>query len=81
MVRTGHREAVAAEVRATVARQQVSLSELSERTGIAKSTLSNKLRGKTDFSISELIDVAIALDVPTADLLPPAAGVAKAAAS
>ncbi|UUW88349.1 helix-turn-helix domain-containing protein [Pimelobacter simplex] len=67
------REATAGEVRAARARKQISLDVLSESCGIAKSTLSAKLRGLTDFTVPELIDIAMALGVSAADLLPPAA--------
>lgn len=56
-----------------VARKQVKLDDLSAATGIAKSTLSNKMRGLSEFSVSELIAVAVALDVPARDFIVPTA--------
>jgi len=70
MSQSEHREAVAGEIRAVIARKQVRLDDLSVATGIAKSTLSTKLRGHSEFSVTELIDIAMALDVPAADFLP-----------
>lgn len=71
MSHSEHRQIVAGEVRAVVARKQLRLDDLSAATGIAKSTLSMKLRGHNEFTVTELIRVAIALDVPAADLLAP----------
>lgn len=71
---------VASDVRAAVARKQVRLDALSEATGIPKSTLSTKLRGRTDFTVPELFDLAGALDVPAMDLLASAFGTGGATA-
>lgn len=53
-----------------MARRQIKLDDLSDTTGIPKSTLSTKLRGGSDFSVPELIEIAAALDVSAASLLP-----------
>lgn len=63
------RSRIAGEVRAAVARKQVKLDVLSEASGIAKSTLSMKLRGLSDFTVPELVDIAAALDVSAADFI------------
>ena len=52
-----------------MARKQVKLDALSEATGIPKSTLSTRLRGLSDFTVPELIDIAAALDVSAADFM------------
>ena len=75
MSRSEHRQIIAAEVRAAVARKRVRLDELSAATGIARSTLSNKINGNSDFTVSELVEVAIALDVSAAEFLPSATAV------
>jgi transcriptional regulator with XRE-family HTH domain len=66
------RAAIAGEIRAVMARQQVSARAVSEVCGITRSTLSRKLSGRQDFSVPELIDVARALGVSAATLLEPA---------
>lgn len=66
------RQAIAGEVRAAVARKQLRLDDLSATTRIAKSTLSTKLRGHSDFTVTELVLLSVALDVPAADFLAPA---------
>lgn len=64
------REAIAAEVRASLARSGQSSLWLAERSGISKSPLSLKLRGQRSFSVEELLAVAAALDVDPGTLLP-----------
>ena len=61
--------AVACDLRAVAARRQVTLSALSRATGIPRTTLSRKLRGHGDLTVSELVRLAVALDVSAADLL------------
>lgn len=69
------RRLAAGEIRAECARQDVSLLTLAERTGIPKSTLSNKLKGRSDFTVTELILIARALDVSAATLITAVLGV------
>ena len=66
------RDKVAAEVRATQGRANISAAELSRETGISKAALHRKLRGETSFSIEEIIAVARACDVPVGSLIAPA---------
>lgn len=61
--------AAASELREVVADKQITLTELSTASGIPRSTLTRKLRGEGDLTITELVRLAIALDVPAADLL------------
>ncbi len=72
------RHAAARELRAAVARKQVTLSALSAAAGIPRSTLHNKLQGNSDLTVAELVRLAIALDVPAADLVAVAAQAARA---
>lgn len=66
-------QAVAAEVRAEMARQGVSQTALAERLGWPQPRLSRRLTdGKTavPFEVAELVAVADALDVPVIQFLP-----------
>jgi len=63
------RQAAVRELRAIVERRQIALSALSRASGIPRSTLHNKLRGNGDVSVAQLVQLAIALDVPAADLV------------
>ncbi|WP_183101338.1 helix-turn-helix domain-containing protein [Nocardioides pelophilus] len=61
--------AILRELRSILARRQIKLAALSTATGIPRSTLHHKLRGRTGLTVSELVLIAIALAVPAADLL------------
>ena len=61
--------AAASELREVVADKQITLTELSTSSGIPRSTLTRKIRGEGDLTITELVRLAVALDVPAADLL------------
>lgn len=65
-----HREAVAAEVRAALARDGRRAAALAAATGISRSSLSRKLRGAVPFFVEELVEIATALDIDAADLIP-----------
>ena len=65
----GVRHLVAAEVRAQMARQQVTQVQLSRAIGMAQQSLSERLRGKTPFTTDDLGRVADALGVHPAELL------------
>lgn len=60
---------VAAEVRAEMARQQVTQVQLSRSIGMSQQSLSERLRGKTPFTTDDLEKVAGALRVHPARLL------------
>ena len=64
-----HRETVAAEVRAALARDGRKAAALAEATGISRTSLSRKLRGLTPFYVEELIAIASALDVDAGALI------------
>lgn len=64
--------AVAAEVRAAIARAGLTQSEVARRADIAANTLSAKIRGIRGFSVDELIRIAHALDIEPSSLIPSA---------
>jgi transcriptional regulator with XRE-family HTH domain len=66
----GHvRRAAARELRDVIARKQVKLADLSAASGIPRSSLHKKLCGSSNLTVDELVKLAIALDVPAADLI------------
>lgn len=62
--------AVAAEVRAEMARQRMTATKLSRRMGVTDMWLSRRLRGDVGITIDELDEIARALGVPWWRLLP-----------
>ncbi|KQY58359.1 hypothetical protein ASD11_01440 [Aeromicrobium sp. Root495] len=64
---------VAAEVRAVMGRKQISGADLSDSTGIARSTLARKINGRVGFTVDEIFTIASALEVSVVDLVSPAA--------
>ena len=74
------REAIAAEVRASLARANQPASWLADRAGISKTALSLKLKAQRSFTVEELLSVADALGIDADMLLPnPNSAVAVAA--
>lgn len=65
-----YREQIAAEIRARMARARISSAYMSERTGIASSTLSLKINGGSPFTTDQLEAIAIVLQVQPSTLLP-----------
>jgi len=63
------RQAVAEEIRAELARQNMSLASLSTKTGLSTKILRARLKGKKPFFVDEIELVAIALNMHTLDLL------------
>lgn len=57
-----------AEVRAEMARQGVTASKIAETTDISQPSLSRKLSGAREFTMSELLTVLATLDVTLATL-------------
>ena len=51
------------ELRGLMASKGITISELSRTTGIKKTTLSNKLNGVTEFSISEVQKISGVLNI------------------
>ena len=62
---------VSGEVRAWMARRGVKQQEIAERLGITQPSLSMRLRGRTRWTINDLVLVAEALNVPVSTLLTP----------
>lgn len=64
-------EAIAAEIRAELGRRGMSQAQLAIRIGWTKETLARRLRSFTErgFSISELEQIAEALDITVIDLI------------
>ena len=63
------RKAIAAEVRASLARDGRPATWLATATDISKTALSRKLKGDVSFTVEELVAVALALDVDPAALV------------
>ena len=64
------REAIAAEVRASLARANRPAAWLADRAGISKTALSLKLKAQRSFTVEELLSVADALGIDADTLLP-----------
>lgn len=62
--------AVAAEVRAEVARKQISQDKLAAQVGCSRQSLNRRLTGATPFDVAELAAIAEALGVPVTQFLP-----------
>ncbi|MGV3071078.1 helix-turn-helix domain-containing protein [Corynebacterium phoceense] len=60
---------VAAEIRAEMGRQELTPHELAEKTGISDNTIRRTIRGKRDFTFSELLSIGEALGVEIAELI------------
>lgn len=63
------REAAVQELRRVVTERQIQLTELSSLSGIPRSTLHHRLNGTGDLTVAELVQLAIALDLPAAGLV------------
>lgn len=63
-------EQVAGEVRAAIARANLTQSAVSAKTGISGATLSRKLSGKVAFDVDEIALIAEALGLVTYELMP-----------
>ena len=64
-----HAERVAASVRAEVARRKVTQQQLADLLGMHQMSVSRRLNGHTEFTVSELATVAEFLGVPVASLI------------
>lgn len=67
---TNHRAAVAAELRAALARDGRTASALATDAGISRGALSRKMRGESAVTIDELLSIASALGIPPGALVP-----------
>lgn len=70
MTNTEHRDAIAAEVRAQMARAGLTQADLAHLAHMTPQSLSKKLRGLTSFTVEELLRISGALGVSPAQLLP-----------
>jgi transcriptional regulator with XRE-family HTH domain len=66
---SNQRNPVTSNVRAEMARRDLTQQTLASRIGMKQQSLSRRLRGETRFSIDELQLIADALDVSITDLL------------
>ncbi len=66
---TDLREAIAGELRAALARDGRSLTDLAHDSGVSKAALSRKLKGDTAVSVEELLRISVALDVSPASIV------------
>lgn len=57
-------QAVAAEVRAEMARKKVSQQEVARQLGVAQQTISRRITGDIPFDVAELAKIAQILGVP-----------------
>gem|GEM_PF-4461433 len=71
------RAAAVQELRRVVAERQIRLAELSALSGIPRSTLHHRLNGTGDLTVAELVQLAIALDLPAASLVSAAIAAAE----
>lgn len=61
---------VAEEVRAALGRKMLTASALAEAVNMTTSTMSQRLRGQSPFTVDELARIADALDVPIRSFFP-----------
>jgi transcriptional regulator with XRE-family HTH domain len=71
---TGLGQSIAAEVRAELARQQITQAELAARLETDQAIISRKLTGRSIFTTRDLERWAAALGVPVTNFLPEPAG-------
>jgi transcriptional regulator with XRE-family HTH domain len=62
---------VAAELRATIARQNVNQRELAAAIGVDPMWLSRRLRGAVSLSVGDLLRICEGLDIDPCSLIPP----------
>ena len=62
--------ATGANVRAEMARRQITQMELARQLGLSQAAISARIKGRTPFDINELTAIARVLDVPLDALLP-----------
>jgi transcriptional regulator with XRE-family HTH domain len=65
---TTHTERVAATVRAEMARQRITQTQMAERLGMSQVAVSRRLLGQVPFDVEELGRVAEILDLPASVL-------------
>jgi transcriptional regulator with XRE-family HTH domain len=70
MVHKGITEPVAETVRQAIEAAGLSKRQVAIRSGLAPTTLDRKLSGRTDFTLTELHALSVALDVEIYSLIP-----------
>lgn len=70
MTQTDYRQAIAAEVRAAMARQRFTQAQLAECIGIGRPTLSERLAGQRPFDTDQLLAISLALGVEFQSFFP-----------
>lgn len=65
-----HSELLGREIKAWLVRRGLKQSDIAETLGIVQSGVSHRLRGRTPFTIDQLIQIAGLLDVTLGELLP-----------
>jgi transcriptional regulator with XRE-family HTH domain len=60
---------VAANVRAELARRRISQTTVAQRLGVSRQNVAQRLNGRVDFRVGELVAIAALLDVPVTALL------------
>lgn len=66
-------DTVAAEVRAELARRNISRTDAAAHLGMSRTLLWQRLRGESPFTVAELEALAELLDVPVSQFLPTSA--------
>lgn len=79
LVRRRANAAVVRAVVAVIARKQIKVTDLSVMSGIPRSTLHNKFACRSELTVAELVQLAVALEIPVLDLLTIATDVTTAA--
>lgn len=69
---TSTRRAVAAEVRAAIARAGLHPTAVADKAGISRTTFRRRISGQSPLTIDELVAIANALDVDVSTFLTPA---------
>jgi transcriptional regulator with XRE-family HTH domain len=67
--RSAQRPALATEIRVEMARHGYTQRQLAEALGLTQATVSGRMTGKTDFTVSELRHISSWLGVPVSRLL------------
>lgn len=71
--RTTSREEIAANVRAEMARRQVTQRQIADTIGKSQAAVSSRMTGESHFRIHELQQIAAFLEVPIGKLIEPSA--------
>jgi transcriptional regulator with XRE-family HTH domain len=67
---------VAANVRAELARKRISQTKVADHLGVSRQNIAQRLNGRVDFRVSELVAIASLLGIPVTALLSDTVGAA-----